>query len=584
MKRFFNGFGILLMAVSLVAAAGCSKKKGADTTNTGSAKAKADLKNILEKPLITLKSIPSDAFYVFANLAPQPKQVVNDFLKSMAPAIDKGIDQFEKMKDLPISGVPNAKIKNQHAAVDLLKAFLHEFKGKYSIEGLEKLGLKMDGGFALYGLGVMPVMRFQISDKTLMAGTIQRVLKNGKVNFKKEKFQNMEYWRIDLDKDDIIAVGLTDKEAVLGLVPIKSKDKMLGLMFDSKKIKKSMADDNKLAEIARDYGFLPYSIGFVDFQAIAAALLGDSKGMSTDLLKLVEVKIPPDAQKPECKAEIKDLVSNMKRLVVGVDKLSSTNVSMRYVVETKPKLIKELKDLASSGPGFSTPKDQNNLFAFSVNMNVSKLFATIKARVQEAKAKPYKCSLLAELNKSAQSVNMSMATLIPPVVNSITGAAAVLESITPGPKGMPLGGKGYVLVGSSNPLQLIMILQGMLPQLAGLQVKMGGGPVSIPAAALPPFLKDAKLDIQKTYVAAYVGRKSPPSIPNGRNGTEKVLFHIGYNMDEITKLINTMTPGKMEKPNPAGILDYTDIAVLVNDKGIVIKTAMKFNNNNTKAK
>ena len=303
-------------------------------------------------------------------------------------------------------------------------------------------------------------------------------------------------------------------------------------------------------------------------------MLGESKGLSTDLLGLLDIKIPPEAKADPCKSEIKDLVSNFKRLVMGSDEITETKITSRYVVETKPEVMKDLKELASSGPGFGGAASKDALVSIGLNLDVSKLLDLLKRRSGELKAKPYKCKLLADLNQSAASMDMTFASSMPPVISTITGAQAVLESFTPGPGGMPSSVKGYLLVGSSNPFQLVLILQGMLPQLAGMQLKPSGGPVPIPAQALPPFVKDAKLDIQKTYVAAYVGRKSAPPIPNGRKSGEKVIFHMAYKAGELTKLVNAMTPAMQQAPTAPSIMDNTDITLLVDDKGVVLRSTM----------
>ena len=128
------------------------------------------------KPKDILQYIPEDTPYVMAFVKPFPDELVD----KMEPAIEETLAAYRSMMEFAMDEA--AAEAAEQSDVDALsaeqraqfEALADELIAIFSAEGLESAGIGRDSLFAIYGDGLLPVMRLALSDGEKFAETISR--------------------------------------------------------------------------------------------------------------------------------------------------------------------------------------------------------------------------------------------------------------------------------------------------------------------------------------------------------------------------------------------------------------------------
>ncbi|MDH3553511.1 MAG: hypothetical protein OER22_12910, partial [Gammaproteobacteria bacterium] len=124
----------------------------------------SDLSLLSSKDTV-LQYVPADTPYVVANVEPLP----DDLMDKLEPKIDRLMRSYQSMlsavlaskqQELPEAERNSEKYQRANAVVDELMTLM-------SIEGMRSAGLGRDATGVLYGNGLLPVVRVQLSDGAL---------------------------------------------------------------------------------------------------------------------------------------------------------------------------------------------------------------------------------------------------------------------------------------------------------------------------------------------------------------------------------------------------------------------------------
>ena len=127
-----------------------------------------------------LQYIPADTPYVMAFTKPLP----DDLLDKIEPAVDETLGAYRRMIEFMLADA-KAKASEGLAAEDddapmsdeefrRFEAVLTEFLDMLSVQGLRDAGIGRDALFAIYGDGLLPVIRIALTDGERFDGLIAR--------------------------------------------------------------------------------------------------------------------------------------------------------------------------------------------------------------------------------------------------------------------------------------------------------------------------------------------------------------------------------------------------------------------------
>lgn len=406
-----------------------------------------------------LASVPADTPYLFASVDALPPELLPKLSKMFAA----------------LSDVFGAAWRRERAGNRVLDAILSELDGKWNQAGLESLGFSGQPRFALYGLGLQPmVARVAIRDEKAMQATIERIAtKAGESLPPVVVLEGRSFWQHEDDGSKLV-VALADKQLVLAFGKTAEVDARLRLIVGVDKPAKTMADGALLKQLMVRHGLGGQLIGFGDTglivdQAIAAA------GASL-----------PAA----CKTEIARLTWDVPRVVYGYGEMSGAKVSGGLLIELSPDGVGALRSIKVEIPGLAAALAGQPMLALAGGVDLTRaqqLAIGIAGRVQQLGTA---CEIGPVADGAARAAR-AMAGPLPDVVAAIAGGAVVVDDLAfPNgrPDGMPSRLEGVAMVSSRQAHALYDKINALDPQIKSLAVATDGKlhainvPVPVPSA------------------------------------------------------------------------------------------------------
>ena len=470
-----TGAALALVVLLGAGQAGC-KKSDAAGGNAGRNDAAARRRQQADSAF--LGHIPTDTPYLFASLEPIPRW----YWRRMLPGARAALDSIP----LPdASGGPPARFA---------AAFLRELRASFDEAGLRRLlGIGMEGRFALYGVGIIPVARLELVDGKALLATIERLQAESGLALPTATLGGRPYWR--LGDDDFVIVGaVIDDHLVLAGGPTAWVDRDLPVILGTRLPRSGMGDGAAIRAVVRRHGFSDQGIGYVDARRLLAAL---------SAITSREGSASPIAQR--CMDELTQLAQRFPGLAFGYDEISEKRITSRVILETDAALAARLRQLTAPVPGLvgGLPSD-HPLIAFGLGLDLA------TARQLAIDAVDGVARLAGECNAPEIAAQMSLRRTAlsrpPPAwLERIDGALLSANHVGFGPDGKPNRVEGYAIVGSDNPSMLLTLVKQMAPAGAMLEVAADGGFHDILPAGAMPGLDSLRVAIKPGALVAALG-------------------------------------------------------------------------------
>ncbi|HVF34060.1 MAG TPA: hypothetical protein VND91_01920, partial [Candidatus Saccharimonadia bacterium] len=364
------------------------------------------------------------------------------------------------------------------------RAVLGELQGNVSLDGLGRLGLDLRGHWAFYGVGLVPVMRWQLRDPDAFRAFVARVEQRYGEKLPRGRAGKLEYWRFGGAGGELSALLAVDgKQLVATIAPNAASEPLVRQLLGVDLPDDSFADGDAIAALNSEYGFVPFGSGYLDVVRIATLVLDEKSGIEKEFLAALGLEGKARAD-PVCRTEMLAIAGKAPRMVTGYTRFDAAALDQVAVLELEPPLAAQLKSLATPVPGLGPTG--NALVDFGMSLKLDKLKQAVDAHAGAVAAAPWQCSGLAQLNQAFADVQAQLSNpvsfAIAPVLQGFRVALSELELVEGGtPKY-----SGVLVVASPNPQSLVASARTFVPQLAGLKVEPGAAPVARPLDAAPP--------------------------------------------------------------------------------------------------
>jgi hypothetical protein len=461
----------------------CSRKDDA-----GGALTAASI-DALEMPSL-LKFVPAETPYFFVGVQAPPADVRQKLAGMLNPVFTGMKEELARELATPPGEMPGEKSQ---------RAFIEVFSEHASFEGLAQLGFTPEKPFVLYGLGLLPAFRVELTDAELFRKFIQKIETKAGSPAPTAKLGDQDYWVFGEGQGDgVVVLALVGNQLVGAFVLNAAREKTLSLLFGQTQPQASLADGPLLRGVMKQYGFTGHGVGVVDLKGLVSTLLGEGTGTNADTYAALAPRMPSVSD--DCRAEYKSLVAKAPRLVFGNESLTSKGVQLGFTLELESSLAQGLMNLRARVPGLAAKPDTDQFFQFGLGLDLEKVIGFVQERAAAITAAPFKCELLAGLNRAAMDSNqmIAAATFGPAAMaRLVRGVNVVVKDLaTPTPQDTaaqePLAvgnARGYIALATPSPEQVLTSAKALLPGLATLTVAKDGKPVSVPPEGLFAQLK-----------------------------------------------------------------------------------------------
>jgi hypothetical protein len=424
---------------------------------------------------------PADTPYVLANLDTLDADTRAALLTQADAQLPSQLAQLNATADRFAEKDPDG--------ARLLHALTAEFKGKTIETFAHDAGINLGGYHALYGIGLAPVARIELSDHKAFDRFVDRletaygtqldVLREGGQSYRRHVFAA---------SGTEVVLATQGKHAVLAVLPADASKPLLRQALGLDRPQKSLQDDGRLAKLAKTNGYTKYVIGQVDMTRQLPLLLGGKDPLLNALrsarAKAVSVKTgEPVANQlvavpPSCVADASRIAARVPALSFGYTTLNAKHQDARLDIALATDISQAFADLKVALPGLGStgtaPLD------VSIALPIASLRTFWSAQVDAVAAKPFTCPTLLDLNDSFAKLGPVVQKAAIPPFGDLQGIRIALDSLVPANdgRGMPTF-SGRLLVATTNAPGLFAMGQMSVPSLNQLKPAVDGTPLAL---------------------------------------------------------------------------------------------------------
>ena len=447
-----------------------------------------------------LNYVPADSPYVLASITPMPEDVMD----KLEPNIDRMLAAYETLLQ-ELFVMANAKIVDSgEGDEEALRAtaVLAELSSLLSIEGLRGAGFSRESRLALYGNGLLPVLRIEVTDGALFEAALQRIEESSGEQMDVATIAGSSVRYITVE-DTKLLISVLDKQVVTSVAPASFSDDQLSTLLGLTAPASNIADSGKLQGVAGEYGFSDYFIGYFDIAALANTYTGDASGLDADLIALMGDN---DLISDACRADIRSMAGVAPRMVMGYTTITTEQFGSKVVVELRSDIAAGLANLTAPVPGLGS--NLGGLMSFGMSLDIKAMREFVETQLDALEADPYTCEDFAAMDEGVAQARTALEQPVMPMIYDFRGFVALIENIegldmaTQAP---PTSVEGQFLLAMENAPAMVSLGTMFSPELAGLDLQPDGQAVLLDLPQAQMMGGDVYVAMNDDAVAISVG-------------------------------------------------------------------------------
>lgn len=461
MKTLRFSMAAVIAAATLVACGGDDEAASADAPVSSSASQ-------------LLEYVPGDSPYVLAALAPSPAKVQEKFEPMYEMAIRQYHDMFVGARMAMVEGSDGEAPEELVGLMDVLIA-------ETSDGDLGGIGFDPESDIAIvYGNGLLPVLRMSVSDESAWDAFYTKIIGEAGVTPETKTIDGIEIDLFGGDAPVQAFVAQSDGMLTLSVAPTGIDDAAIGQLMGASKPATSMLESGTLAAIADEYGFVPQTQGYFDFQQVFNMATSSGNALNDSLFATTPT-LPMELD-AACQAEMSGLAAVMPRMVLGVTRLDTDGMDSIAVVEMRDDAASALKPITGIMPGLTASTD--SALKFGVAISLQGLRDWVESTMGGIVESPFECAQLDGLNVMSVQATEALQQPLPPIVYNLKGYSFEMSSLE-GLEGLGMGQMPEnlemdIALGFENVQGLLMMGQMFVPQLAEMALEPNGEAVPLP--------------------------------------------------------------------------------------------------------
>jgi hypothetical protein len=420
-----------------------------------------------------LAFVPADTPYVVASLDKLDDDAYEAMLAQANSELPGQVGQMKAFaQDLDAKG--NAD------GARLVRALAAEFDGKTAEAALKNMGLDAKSGTAFYGLGLAPVVRVALADNAAWDAFVGRLETAYGKKLETADAGGQSYRHVALSDSGVqLVIATVGKQAVVSLLPVDAAQPLVRQALGADRPEKSIQEDGRLTDLAKDKGYKDYAVGQVDLTRLLPLIATGKDPLFATFLKHQSAKSgePVPALPPSCQTEATRIAARVPSISFGYTKLDLHHQDQRVDIALANDITKAFSGLKVEVPGLGS--DATGPFDISLALPVEQLRTFFTAQAEAVAAKPFECPAFVSMNDSFAKMGSTMQQAAIPPIGDLRGLRLVIDSFKPAANAQSMPQiTGRVVIATRNPAGLLAMGQAMLGgdfKLAG-----DGKPVALP--------------------------------------------------------------------------------------------------------
>lgn len=385
--------------------------------------------------------------------------------------------------------------------------------GDRTQDELGALGFASNPRFAVYTVGLAPVVRLEVDDADRVRETVERLAGERGFEGAEREYDERTYRRYtapEADRDLLVRVA--DSELVFAAVDPAALGDFAPYLVGAVEPQESMRDENTFGRIAEAHGFEPYGVAYLDVRRLVDTVRGDERaaGVPSSLSDPTSNGFAELRGDGACLDDYGRLAERAPRLVGGVRAYGDEAVEVAAGAELDDRLTERLDDVGGSAPGRRSEIADGALVGLEVGVEVEALFSALGDEARRVRDEPFRCEPLEAWNARAEAVVQTI-DVAPMAVRDLAGASLYLRELLLEWRAEPAEAlivpRAVAAFRTDEARGLLALLGQLIPgvdRLAG-QVDRGEPVSARPLSGLYPGLIDPTLYVDERGLAVGVG-------------------------------------------------------------------------------
>ena len=424
---------------------------------------------------------PADTPYVIANL-----DVLDD---STRKAILAQVDAEMPAQVAQMKSQADQLAEKDADMAKYLRTVAGEFDGKTAEQVFQETGLNPKGYMALYGLGLSPVLRMELSDANAFQQFVTKLQNDYGKKFDTATLGTQSYQRYVTPTSHVqFIIAVVGKHAVLAMLPQDAAQPLLRQALGLDRPAKSIQDTDRLTDLAKSKGYAKWAVGEIDLTRLLPLFVSGQDPLAQSLQKMrAENESAKTGEPvtnlmqvaPSCAGEADRIAARVPKMSMGYTTLDEKHRDMRFDVTLANDIVTAFNGLKVELPGLGS--DPSAPFEMSLALPMQQVRAFWGAQAQAVADKPFTCPMLDNLNETFSSLGDAVQKAAVPPIGDLLGMHVAIDSYAPNPGGGMPKFSGRVVIGTNNPAGLLAMAQVTSPMLNGVKPTSDGKPVALPA-------------------------------------------------------------------------------------------------------
>ena len=427
-----------------------------------------------------LRYVPADTPYLVVT----PGDIPDDVVDKLSPHIDAALRAYASILGEIAGGTQpvDAAGADVAPAVPAAEQFVDGLVDLMSVEGLQRAGIDRNTDIAIYGVGLIPVMRLSLSGGDLMEAAIADLESRPGESMAVGTIDGTEYRYVG-DEAARFILSVLDNELVVSLVPGELGEPLLRRVLGLTLPDQNIAQAGTLAAVAERHEFSDYLIGIVDFERLAEVFLSEQTGVNAELHRMMGYD--PGEISDVCKSELAGLAGIAPRLVSGYTDLTVSRIASKLVIELREDIAAGVAAMTGAVPGLGSSSDGLVTFGMGVDLLAAREFYA--GQLQNLDEAPFECELLSGLQAEVSAGRAALNSPVPPIVYGIKGFLAEITRLEGGDiaNGIPPNSIDLRMILATDNAEGLIAMGAMFsPDLMALNVEPDGEPVRLELPAV----------------------------------------------------------------------------------------------------
>ncbi|KAB7627773.1 hypothetical protein [Alkalilimnicola sp. S0819] len=385
----------------------------------------------------------------------------------------------------------------------------------------QRLGLDPNRVGALYGVGLMPVLRQPLADAEAFTAILDEAERRGGIRHEPVRFRGEALRRYgfgpNLPKAALL-VRITEDELVLTVDMPVERDALLPLALGLETPQDSLAQSGLAVHVQRQYGFEPVSVGFINHQAIVDGLVGAQDNRLGRQLSALDADGQELAalRSAGCRADLTAMAARWPLTAVGYTAFNPNAPEARMemiLAAAEAEQMNQPMRLRGHIPRALREGPDAPLFGWGLGLDMNALAPVIQTLWGDFTRQDFRCEFLVEAQQRMRAQNPAMIAMGTAMLAGIKGVSLAVQELDldfSGPQPRPRNLRALLSLSAENPTTVLNRLQAVSPELAQVQIPSDGRAVAVPR--LGQLSIPLQLAIRGEHLVLFTGEGLEPTL------------------------------------------------------------------------